>query len=177
MKTLIVDLLNYSKLSSSDEPYESISLNDVIAEVLEDLEMIIQEKGAEINVELLPQVIANRGQMRQVFQNLIYNALKFSRKGINPVIRIGNEENFDAVDTLNKPMCTFSIKDNGIGFNQKHADNIFSLFKRLHSKDSFEGSGIGLSITKKIIEKHHGTIVAKSQEDNGAAFIISLPVN
>lgn len=177
MKTLIIDLLNYSKLSSSDEPFHPISLNEVIDEVIEDLEMIILEKNAEISVDLLPQIIANRGQMRQVFQNLLYNALKFSRDGIRPKIQIRNEPDENIQGASSVGYCCFSIRDNGIGFSQKHADNIFSLFKRLHSKDAFEGSGIGLAITRKIIEKHHGTILARSEEGSGAKFLISLPQN
>jgi signal transduction histidine kinase len=118
--------------------------------------------------------------MRQVFQNLISNALKFSKEGVPPVIEIRSKrlasKSFTSEEQLTGPFCLLTITDNGIGFDEKYATIIFSLFQRLHAKDSFEGTGIGLAITKKIIEKHHGLIQVKSTIGVGSQFMILLPL-
>lgn len=181
MKVLIIDILNYSKLSASNHSFTSVNLNELIAEILEDFEILIEEKHAVINTTHLPLITGNRGQIRQVFQNIISNALKFSKDDTSPVIditcKILKEKSFDSAEDPEGSFYAFSIKDNGIGFDDQYSNNIFSLFERLHSKDIYEGTGIGLAITKKIIEKHNGLITARSHEGNGAEFIIILPVN
>ncbi len=180
MKTLIVDILNYSKLSSTTSHYDHINLNLLVNDVLQDFDLIIQEKNAHIQVEELPTIEVNKGQIRQVFQNIISNALKFVSPGQPPEViitgkRIG--EKAIASEVVDKgPFCEISIRDKGIGFNEQYANNIFSLFERLHSKDTYEGTGIGLSIAKKIIEKHNGLIYVKSKEKVGSEFIIILPM-
>jgi signal transduction histidine kinase len=140
-----------------------------------------QEKNATITIGDLQDIDINRGQMRQVFQNIISNALKFSKNERPPVIQIRSariaSKSFDSDEQEDGPYCFISIKDNGIGFDQKYVANIFSLFERLHSKDEYEGTGIGLAITKKIVEKHNGLITARSEEGKGAEFIIVLPIN
>jgi PAS domain S-box-containing protein len=180
MKTLIIDILNYSKLSANDPLIECINLNELMNELLEDFELIVEEKGAQVLVGELPCADVNRGQMRQVFQNIVSNALKFARPGVPPVIHIRSEcvsgKSFDSPEQENGPYCLISIRDNGIGFDQKYVQNIFSLFERLNSKDKFEGTGIGLAIAKKIVEKHHGLITARSRPGEGAEFRILLPV-
>jgi PAS domain S-box-containing protein len=181
MKTLILDILNYSKLSSNDYQLERVDLNELLWELLEDFELIIQEKGARIEKGHLPCIDANRGQIRQVFQNIISNALKFSRTGKTPVISITSqrisEKSFDSDLEKEGPFCLLSITDNGIGFNEKYVTNIFTLFERLNSKDKYEGTGIGLAIAKKIIDKHNGLITATSCEGSGTQFKIILPIN
>jgi signal transduction histidine kinase len=180
MKALIIDILNYSKLSSNEFAVEDADLNEVLKELLEDFELIIEEKGVIINNNGLPRIQANKGQVRQVFQNIISNALKFSIPGRPPVISISSktikEKSFTAEESPDGEYCLINIKDNGIGFDEKYVDNIFALFQRLNSKDQYEGTGIGLAIAKKIIDKHNGMITAHSREGEGAEFLIVLPL-
>ncbi|WP_254562688.1 sensor histidine kinase [Dyadobacter diqingensis] len=176
MKTMIIDILTYSGLSVHDNHFELTDLNTVIREVLEDFEILVEEKNAEFIIGQLPSIEANKGQMRQVFQNLIGNALKFCKPDEKPVISIQNLTN-GSVSIADAPgYCRISVKDNGIGFDEKYGDKIFSLFQRLNTKDKYEGSGIGLAITKKILDKHNGTIAANSQENVGSEFVVNLPL-
>jgi PAS domain S-box-containing protein len=180
MKTLIIDILNYSRLSANDAPVECIDLAEMLKELMEDFELIIQEKKAKITVDVLPCIDVNRGQMRQVFQNIISNALKFSKPGKGPVIKVTGryvaEKSFDSKEQKDGPFCMICIRDNGIGFEEKYVSNIFALFERLNSKDRYEGTGIGLAIAKKVIDKHNGLITATSKEGVGSEFKIILPV-
>jgi signal transduction histidine kinase len=180
MKTLIVDILTYSRLSADDSNLEVVSIRDLCEEILDDFDLQITEKNAQVHIGDLPSLEANRGQLRQVFNNLISNALKFSGQQAPPYIVIeakpleaqklglslANESNY----------CRISVQDNGIGFDERHAASIFNLFEKLHPKSSFEGSGIGLAIAKKIIEKHHGIITARSKLGQGSEFNIILPL-
>jgi PAS domain S-box-containing protein len=172
MKTLIIDILNYSRLSANHSKIECIDLAELVHELKEDFELIIREKEAEIIIEDLPCIDVNRGQIRQVFQNIISNGLKFSRDGRKPVIRLTSKtiryKSFDSEEQPDGPYCLITIKDNGIGFDEKYVTKIFSLFERLNAKDKYEGTGIGLAIAKKIIDKHHGLIRASSHEGDGA---------
>lgn len=181
MKTLIIDILNYSKLSANDPVIECIDLNEIVKELLEDFELIIAEKGARFQVGELPCIDVNKGQIRQVFQNIVSNSLKFSRKGVPPIIQIDSkrisQKSFTSEEQADGPYCFISIQDNGIGFDVKYVQHIFSLFERLNSKDKYEGTGIGLAIAKKIIEKHSGLIAAMGKEGEGAVFQIILPVS
>ena len=180
MKNLIVDVLNYSKLSSNTNLFTQVDLNVLLRECFEDFELIIHERKAQINVGRLPDIEANHGQMRQLFQNLISNALKFAIPKQPPLIEICgeriNEKSFEAAQSENGQYCRIFFKDNGIGFDQKYVESIFGLFQRLHSKDSYEVTGIGLAITKKIIEKHNGLIRAEGTVGQGAVFSIILPL-
>jgi signal transduction histidine kinase len=181
MKMLIIDLLNYSKLSDSESRPENVDLNDIIQQVLGDLELTIAEKQASIFTESFPAVKANQAQMRQVFQNILFNALKFSDPVRKPVIEISGKrlrhKSFESEPDDNGPYLFISVKDNGIGFNEKYTNNIFTLFERLNSKDDYEGTGIGLAITKKIIEKYNGLITARSKEGTGSDFMFLLPLD
>ena len=181
MKTLIIDILNYSRLSATDHPWEYVDLNELVRELSEDFELVIGEKAATLSFSDLPCIAANKGQIRQVFQNIISNALKFARPSKPPVIKISStritEKSFDSKEDQNGGFYLIHIKDNGIGFNEKYVQNIFYLFERLNSKDSYEGTGIGLAIAKKIIDKHQGLITATSKVDEGSTFSIILPVN
>ncbi|MGB8192292.1 MAG: ATP-binding protein [Chitinophagaceae bacterium] len=180
MKTLIIDILNYSKLSADSQVSECVDLNEIISELIEDFELLLKEKGAKIDAGKMPCIDVNRGQIRQVFQNILSNALKFSKADTPPLISISSklikEKAFSSDEQQNGDYCLISIRDNGIGFNDKYVQNIFSLFERLNSKDQYEGTGIGLAIAKRIIEKHNGLITAHGQEGEGAEFQIILPV-
>jgi PAS domain S-box-containing protein len=180
MKSLIIDILNYSRLSADDGEFLPTELNTVLKELLEDFELLIADKKATILYHNLPVVEVIRGQIRQVFQNLISNALKFSKDDVPPVIeikaRLLETKSFTSREQETGPFCLLTIEDNGIGFDEKYAGIVFSLFQRLHAKDSFEGTGIGLAITKKIIEKHHGLIQVKSATGAGTIFMIILPL-
>lgn len=179
MRNLIDDLLNYSKLSGSAQFIFS-DLNTIAKEAISDLELQIKEKEAIISLETLPAIEAIPGQMRQVFQNVISNALKFSKSDQAPVIKIWSEfideKSITGSAIKNGAFVRLSIQDNGIGFNEIYLERIFIIFQRLHGKGEYEGTGIGLSIVKKIIEKHNGLISAKSKEGEGTTFIIVLPI-
>ena len=178
MRLLITDMLNYSVLSASPINFKLIDLNKIIKDVLEDLEMSITDKGASVEVSDMSLLQANPGQMRQVFQNLVSNALKFTKA--TPDIKITSRNirsrSFDAEEQNNGPFCLISVKDKGIGFDEQYMGRIFDLFGRLNSKEQYDGTGIGLSITKKIIEKHNGLISAKSRVGEGAEFLMILPL-
>jgi signal transduction histidine kinase len=180
MRNLIDDLLNYSKLSGSAQFFFS-DLTTIAKEAISDLELQIKDKDAIINLEELSTIDAIPGQMRQVFQNVISNALKFSKADQPPVIRIWSEfvdeKSITAPAKNNGTFIRLSVQDNGIGFNEIYLERIFVIFQRLHGKGEYEGTGIGLSIVKKIIEKHNGLISAKSKEGEGTTFIIVLPVH
>jgi signal transduction histidine kinase len=181
MKALIIDILNYSRLSENITRTHAVDLNMLIQELLEDFELIIKDKKAKILVNALPHIEVKRGQIRQVFQNIISNALKFQKPGVDPVITIDSKIlrslSFDSKEDPNGDYCLISIKDNGIGFNEKFATDIFALFERLNPKDKYEGTGIGLAIAKKIVEKHNGLIKATSNQMDGSIFMIILPIN
>lgn len=180
MRTLITDVLNFSRLSANNYSFEETDLNIIVDAILDDLEITILEKKAVVVKDKLPVLEVIPGQIRQVFQNLISNSLKFMREGVQPQITIRacavNERSLTAMPDVNGGYYRLTITDNGIGFDGKFKSAIFTLFQRLHSKDKFEGSGIGLAITKKIIDKHHGLITADSKEGEGATFTLILPV-
>jgi len=179
MTKLINDLLTFTRLSVVTTP-EYVDLNDVIEEVLSDLELVVTEKGAVIEIDDLPKAEVVTGQMRQVFQNIISNALKFSKKDEKPHVRITSEIiescSFDAEKSKDGSFVRITIADNGIGFDNFYAEKIFTIFQRLHSREKYDGTGIGLAITRKIIEKHNGLIRASSKEGEGASFSIILPL-
>jgi two-component system CheB/CheR fusion protein len=179
MKILIVDILTYSKLSAEDVRNEMVDLKELVTEILEDFDLRIEEQKAKVDVSDLCVVQGNRGQIRQVFHNLISNSLKFVFPNRPPAIHIRSGK-FDPAE-LNVSVadpsqyCLITVTDNGIGFDEAYASSIFSLFETLNPKTEYEGSGIGLSIAKKIIEKHHGLISAKSKAGVGSVFNLILP--
>ena len=179
MTKLINDLLTLTRLSVSSN-FQNTSLNLIVDEVMSDLELSINETGAMIEVQELPSVEIIQGQMRQVIQNLISNSLKFTAKGVRPRISITAELitscNVDAPASPTGKWCKLVFRDNGIGFDNQYAEKIFTIFQRLHSREKYEGTGIGLAITKKIIDKHNGIIRAHSNENEGATFVIILPL-
>jgi PAS domain S-box-containing protein len=168
MKELINDLLSYSQLQQQQLRFETVDLNQVIQEIIRDLDLTIREKNARIETDELPVLQGNKIRLRQLFSNLISNALKYSKKNITPVIEITSSVEPGAI--------SIKIKDNGIGFDAQHREKIFGLFERLHSRDEFPGTGIGLSICKKIAELHNGTISAMSEPGEYSVFEVTLPI-
>lgn len=179
MGVLVQDLLSFTKLSVASA-FEKIDLNTIIDEVLSDLELTIKEKNAEILVNDLPEAEIVPGQMRQVFQNIISNALKFSKKDVRPQIKISavRVASLSFVDSHddNGKFCRISIEDNGIGFEEEYSDKIFTIFQRLHTRKKYEGTGIGLAIARKIIAKHNGIVKATGKEGVGACFTLVIPM-
>lgn len=179
MTKLINDLLSYSRLSIKSL-FEPTDLNSLVQEVLADLELSINEKHALIEVDTLPVIDAVPGQIRQVFQNIISNALKFSSEESHPHIivkaEVASGSTLDPAIDSTDDYCRITISDNGIGFDEQHAAKIFTIFQRLHGKEKYEGTGIGLAITKKILERHNGLVYAKSQLGQGSTFILILPI-
>jgi light-regulated signal transduction histidine kinase (bacteriophytochrome) len=181
MQQLVNDLLKFSKHTNDIFGFEKTDLNDIMSEVLSDIELHVHKKSAKISVNKLPVIWAIPSQIRQLFQNLISNSIKFTREGTVPEVMITSEKiQGAAIEGVNRQLAnqTFykiCIKDNGIGFDPKYAEDIFVVFKRLHSYHEFEGTGIGLSICKKIVDKHNGYITAESTPDKGSTFVITLP--
>jgi signal transduction histidine kinase len=181
MQKLINDLLQFSRHANNVDEFRRVNLNEVLANVLSDMEVDVRKKGAQIQATDLPVIWGVPSLIQQLFQNLISNSLKFTRQDIQPAISIYSElikeVNTNSLSS-SAPSNTFYrlyFKDNGIGFDAKYADEIFVVFKRLHSYHEFEGTGIGLSICKKIVEKHSGHIAADGRLNEGATFIITLP--
>ena len=171
MTILINDLLNYSKLSG-EGLFQLTDINKIVKDLKSDLELLITEKQATILVEEFPEMQVIPGQIRQLLQNIISNALKFSRPAVPPIVKIQVE----VITINNEKYCEISISDNGIGFNEAYKDKIFTMFQRLHTREAFEGTGIGLAIVKKIVEKHNGSISVTSREGEGTTFTIILPI-
>ena len=184
MQELIEDLLSYSRISRQFEIRDEINLKETVNTVLSDLEVSIKENKADIEIHDLPtEIRADKIQMRQLFQNLISNAIKFKKENVAPKVEIKSEViNVDQIhleDFVNGEFTNYwkiSVSDNGIGFDEKYRDKIFAVFQRLHGRSAYEGTGIGLSVCKKITENHKGTITAISSEGEGATFIIYLPI-
>jgi signal transduction histidine kinase len=171
MQALIQGLLTYSRVTSRPEPFSSVSLTSLVQEVVSDLTVRIEQTGGRVEVGELPVIEASPYQIRQLFQNLLSNALKFRREE-QPLIRVhGNR-----VNNPTEQWVKIMVEDNGIGFDEKYLDRIFQPFQRLHGRSHYEGTGIGLAICRKIVERHYGTITAKSTPGRGSTFIITFPV-
>lgn len=166
MRTLIQDLLAYSRVASNGEPFVSVDLNVIVENVVSDLEIRIAETKATVNVAELPKLQADPLQMRQLFQNLIGNALKFHKPDVAPIINVSCEKKQDKL--------LITVKDNGVGFDKQYAEKVFQIFQRLYGRGEFEGTGMGLAIVRKIVERHGGSISADSAEGEGASFQISF---
>lgn len=164
MSRLVRDLLDYSRFGAA-ATLEPIELESVLGEALSVLSTSIEEKGAKVNYAGLPKVLGNNSQLTRLFQNLLGNSLKF-QGGNTPLIEITSE--------VQNSQCLIKIKDNGIGFEMKYADSIFMIFRRLHARHEYEGTGVGLSICKKIVERHGGRIWATSEPGKGTTFSFSL---
>lgn len=182
MSALITDLLNFSRVEKSGNAFIATDLNAIIEEVKEDFELAISDKQVILNVSPLLQIEAIPLEMRQLFFNLIGNAIKFSRQDIRPVINISGRiltaEEVSRDESLNTlwPYYAIEVCDNGIGFDPKYAEKIFTIFQRLHSREVYSGTGIGLALCQKVVNNHHGKIFAEGEENNGACFFIILPI-
>ncbi len=175
MRRLIEDLLSYSRVTTKANPFVAIDLPEVIEGVLSDLQIRLEETGGEVRVGELPRIEADPSQMRQLFQNLIGNALKFSRREAPPVITVSARLEPGVPGEPDDRRCRLVVEDNGIGFDNKYRDQIFTIFQRLHGRTEYEGTGVGLAICRKIVERHGGTIEAEGRPGEGARFIVTLP--
>lgn len=174
MQTLIRDLLDFSRVATRAQPFVPTDLRSVAAEVVSDLETRIEQTGGRVTVGELPTIDADQIQMRQLLQNLIANALKFHRRDVAPIVTV-TAQVLPAAEPGDCDSCQLIVEDNGIGFEQKYADRIFTPFQRLHGRNEFEGTGMGLAICRKIAERHHGSITAVSTPSVGSSFIVTLP--
>jgi PAS domain S-box-containing protein len=181
MQGLINDLLNFSRVTTKSQPFGTVNLHEVVREVVTDLETRIEQTGGRVEVGQLPTIEAEPLHMRQLLQNLIGNALKFRRPDVPPVIRVAAEfckapPAPGSRSNAPREMVRLTVSDNGIGFDEKYTERIFQVFQRLHSRAEYEGTGMGLAITRKIVEHHEGEVTAKSKLGEGSTFIVTLPV-
>ncbi|RYY49331.1 MAG: hybrid sensor histidine kinase/response regulator [Chitinophagaceae bacterium] len=183
MQQLIKDILEFSKVGYDENAFEITDMNVLISEVVDDLASTVSEKEAQIEIGPIPALEVKPGLMRAVFSNLIENALKYAKPAIPPHIKIYAAETEqpplpqnETTHQVPAKYCRIFVEDNGIGFDQKYADQIFEMFVRLHGRSQYEGTGIGLALCKQIIDKHQGYISALSKENSGSTFIVSLPV-
>ncbi len=185
MRVLIEDLLTFSRVTTKAAPFSQVDLNAVIREVVDDVGPRLQATQGSIEAQPLPTIEADPGQIHQLLQNLIVNALKFHRPDVPPIIKIFAEVQINpetasleagTIPGQMEQRCLLFIEDNGIGFDEKYLDRIFTVFQRLHGKSDYEGTGIGLAVARKIVERHGGTVTARSSVGKGATFIITLPI-
>lgn len=186
MHMLIKDLLSFSKVTSARDPFRRIDLQQVVNQVVSDLEPIIREKNVVLDITSLPYLEGDAGQLGQLFQNLLSNALKFTRPGDIPLVRIDCEvipgsaiqpmPGTAVLDTdLNRSFFAITVSDNGIGFDEKYLNRIFTIFQRLHTRTDYPGTGIGLAVVQKVVENHKGYLNAHGQPGRGADFVVYLP--
>lgn len=179
MQNLINDILEFSKIAGTKDAFVYSDMNIILREVLSDMDLQIQEKKAKIKLEILPSLYIYPSLIKPLFANILHNALKYSKKDVIPEITISSnieEQRFELRGPRVKRYCRISIQDNGVGFEQKYAEQIFNMFKRLHGNSEYQGTGIGLAICKKIAEEHHAYIAAKGVPNEGAIFTISFPL-
>jgi light-regulated signal transduction histidine kinase (bacteriophytochrome) len=169
MQSLLLSLLDYGRLGRNSV-MKKTDCNVVVAEVLEDLSQLLDETGSRVIADKLPVITAYPSELRLLFQNLIANAAKFRKEGIPPEIRIQSQETPEGA-------WLFSVADNGIGINKANSDKIFTIFKKLHAREEYEGTGIGLAHCRKIVEMHHGKIWVKSKPGIGSTFYFTIPTN
>lgn len=169
MRNLINDLLMFSQIHREKMKFKQVDLNAVATDLRQDLEMVIEEKKATLNIETFPVLKADELMMRQLFSNIIGNSLKYSRSGVAPVISVSSRQENENLEIV--------FSDNGIGFDEKYVSQIFTLFQRLHTREAYDGTGLGLAICRKIVELHNGNIRAEAKEGKGATFYVSLPLN
>lgn len=173
MRSLIDALLTFSRVTTKAQAFVPVDLDAAARDVVSDLEALIHRTGGRVAVGPLPTIEADPQQMRQLLLNLIANALKFHRPGVPPVVRV----DAGTVTVDGTKMCEISVSDNGIGFDEQYKDRIFEVFERLHGRQEFEGTGMGLAICRRIAEQHGGTISASSSQDGGAIFLVTLPLS
>ena len=171
MQNLIHDLLAFSRLGTQGKPFERVAVGDIVQSTLSDLKTAIEENAAKITHDEFPTVVGDAAQLQQVFQNLVSNAIKFRGEDA-PRIHIGCR--LDNSDEL--PKWVFSVQDHGLGIEPQYFERIFIMFKRLHTRAQHPGTGIGLAICKKVVERHGGQIWVSSEFGKGSTFFFSLPV-
>ena len=178
MQALIKDIFTFSKVSSDKKSFSQTDMNMLLNEVVSQMEGAIKEKNASILIENLHSLFVNPVLIQPLFYNLISNAIKYSKPGVAPVVRIYSEASPVQIVGGVSPngYCRIFVEDNGIGFEQKYSEQIFNMFTRLHHSSEYEGTGIGLALCKKIVEEHNGYISAISKVDEGSTFIVSLPM-
>ncbi|MEX2472316.1 MAG: ATP-binding protein [Gemmatimonadota bacterium] len=174
MQDRIDDLLQLARVGRAEPDARPVSLNDIVSGVLADLEVAIQETGARISVEPLPEVVADPSQLGILFQNLVANAIKFRKPGEAPSLRIRARE--PSVDEHGTSVRRIVVEDDGIGFEQLYAERIFTPFQRLHGRNEYEGSGVGLALCRRIAEHHDGWITAEGTPGEGSRFTLALPL-
>ena len=167
MQILINDLLTYSRVTSKAQPFVTVSLDQIISQVVSDLEIRLEQTRGKVVWNHLPALQADPTQMHQLFQNLISNALKFHKPDESPVVEVSAKVDDRSVE--------ITVRDNGIGFDEKYLDRIFTIFQRLHGRHEYEGTGIGLAVCRKIVDRHGGFITASSLPNEGSRFIVTLP--
>lgn len=180
MSMLISDLLAFSRVSTRGKDFDDVNLKTAVESILGDLEIAIAEKSAQINVGDLPTVRGDKSQLEQVFLNLLSNALKFQSEGVTPVVNVSaqdatEEETKDLLLSEEYEWTKITVSDNGIGFDQSFAEKIFAPFQRLHGRSEYKGTGIGLAVCRRIVERHNGQITATSAPGKGATFSIIMP--
>ena len=179
MQTLINDLLTFSRVTIQAKPFAPVNLRRIADEVLSDLETLVEKTKGTVEIGELATIDADPTQMRQLFQNLIGNALKFHRADVPPQVKISGQivSGDDRPAIANQgTFYRLTVQDNGIGFDNKNAEKIFKVFQRLHGRSEYDGTGIGLAVCRRIAERHGGTITAQSTPNEGAAFTVYLPV-
>jgi signal transduction histidine kinase len=169
LQRLIDDLLDLARVNSRGKELLPVDLDEIVAEAISDLDARLHEVGAQLDIGKLPTILGDQVQIRRVFQNLLSNALKFSRPEVPPVVRVSSE-------TDEEGRCVITVADNGIGFEDQYAERIFGAFQRLHGRSAYEGTGIGLSIARKIAWRHNGDITATGVPGEGATFRLTLPL-
>lgn len=172
MRRLIDDMLGYSRVNSKTTNFQPVDLSRVLADVVSDLEPRIVSTDANVRVGVLPAIEADPGQMHQLFLNLLSNALKFSRAGVQPTVLVEGSVEVSELGAV----ARISVTDNGIGFEARHAERIFGMFERLHGREEFDGTGVGLATCRKIVEHHAGELTAWGECDAGAVFTVLLPI-
>ena len=180
MQMLIDNLLSFSRIATKPRAYSRVNLNEIVAGVLADLETSIAENGARIETDELPVIEADPLEMRQLFQNLIGNAIKYRKPSVAPEVRVfvGAEPDRASETGLSDgPYCRIGVADNGIGFEPEYAERIFEIFQRLHGRDEYQGTGVGLAICRKIVDRHGGRLEGIGAKDKGATFIATLPLS
>lgn len=179
MSNLINDLLEYSRINTRGKEFLTIALTKIVTDVIDDLEVAIEESDAQISYQDLPDIKGDVSQLNQLFLNLLSNAIKFRQKDLAPKIDIShhNEQVFDTVLDSQTLFHVITIRDNGIGFEQSFEDKVFAPFQRLHARSAYKGTGIGLAICRRIVERHGGTISVQSLVNQGTCFTIKMPHN
>ncbi|MBX3060039.1 MAG: PAS domain S-box protein [Anaerolineae bacterium] len=173
MQLLIQDVLTYARIGTKGSSFSPVSLSAAVQDVLADLEELLEATRGQVIISELPTIDADPIQIRQLLQNLISNGLKFRQPDVPPVVQIDGRILPNADDT---PALHLTITDNGIGFDEKYLPRMFTMFQRLHGREEYDGTGIGLAICRRIVERHNGAITAHSQPGAGATFIIELPI-